>query len=107
MITTLLARLLTRLAGWLSSAHRTTEASFTIGLRDQLGHNPTPLDLLAQLKSTAWSCASINAAVCASFPPRLFVSTRPGQPAPRAETRRLELPQVRRLQKVPHLSPYL
>ena len=37
--------------------------------------NPTPNEILAELKNTAWTCASINAAVCASFPPRLYVTT--------------------------------
>src|SRR4051794_35627574 len=51
---------------------------------------PTPTELLAELKSTAWSCASINAAVCASLPPRLFVTTGKNQTPPRCATRRLE-----------------
>ena len=45
---------------------------------------PSPNELLAELKGTAWTCASINAAVCASFAPRLYVVTHPGQPAPSA-----------------------
>ena len=45
--------------------------------------NPTPNELLAELKNTAWTCASINAAVCASFPPRLYVITDHGQPQPK------------------------
>src|SRR5581483_9125497 len=36
---------------------------------------PTPNELIAELKNTAFTCASINASVCASFPPRLFVGT--------------------------------
>ncbi len=48
---------------------------------------PSPRDLLAELKHTAWACASINASVCASHPPRLYVSTSPGQAAPRCSTR--------------------
>src|SRR5947209_2329379 len=37
--------------------------------------NPTPNELLAELKNTAFTCSSINAAVCAAFPPRLYVAT--------------------------------
>jgi HK97 family phage portal protein len=42
---------------------------------------------LAELRDTAWTCASINAASCASFPPRLYVRTRAEQPPPRVRTR--------------------
>ena len=45
---------------------------------------PTPNELMAELKNTAWACASINAAVCASNPPQLYVATQEGQPAARA-----------------------
>src|SRR5947207_1057791 len=48
---------------------------------------PTPIELLGELKNTAWSCASINAAACASFAPKLYVSTSNGQPKPRCLTR--------------------
>jgi HK97 family phage portal protein len=41
---------------------------------------------MAELKGTAWTCASINASVCASFPPRLFVRTSPGQARPKCAT---------------------
>jgi HK97 family phage portal protein len=51
---------------------------------------PGPSDLLAELKNTAWTCASINASVCASLPPRLYVATQPDAPRPRCRTRRLE-----------------
>jgi HK97 family phage portal protein len=51
---------------------------------------PTPSELFAELKGTAWTCASINASVCASLPPRLFVSTTAGQPRPRCLTRSLD-----------------
>ena len=42
--------------------------------------NPTATRLLAESKNTAWTCASINAAVCAGFPPSLYVTTRPDSP---------------------------
>ncbi len=33
---------------------------------------PTAAELLSELKNTAWTCASINASVCAGFPPKLY-----------------------------------
>src|ERR1700676_4497566 len=35
---------------------------------------PTPNELMGELKNTAWTCASINAATCAAYPPGLYVS---------------------------------
>ena len=51
---------------------------------------PMPAELFGELKGTAFACASINASVCAAFPPRLFVSTAPHQALPRCATRSLE-----------------
>ena len=65
---------------------------------------PTPNEIMAELKNTAWSCASINAAVCASFPPRLFVATRRGQAAPKCLTKALAGPEERRLRSAAHLA---
>ena len=54
--------------------------------------NPTPNELLAELKATAWTCASLNAQVCASYPPSLYVVTQPqpaaGPSASRSRSRR-------------------
>ncbi|HEY8504506.1 MAG TPA: phage portal protein [Gemmataceae bacterium] len=47
---------------------------------------PSPAELLRELKNTAFTCASINAAVCASFPPKLYVATAAGQPRPKCGT---------------------
>ena len=58
---------------------------------------PTGFELLSELKNTAWTCASINAAVCAAAPPKLYVQTGPGQPAPRCLTRTVEPAAVRLL----------
>jgi HK97 family phage portal protein len=69
--------------------------------------NPNPNELLAELKGTAWTCASINAAVCATFPPRLFVATAADQPAARCLTRALEPHAERRLRSLAHLPPRL
>jgi HK97 family phage portal protein len=49
--------------------------------------NPTPNELLAELKNTAFTCISINASVCASYPPRLYVATHEGQPAAKCLTK--------------------
>ena len=65
---------------------------------------PTPSELLAELKNTAWTCAGINASVCASFPPKLYVSTRPSQPGPRCLTRSLSRATEQRLRSAPHLE---
>jgi HK97 family phage portal protein len=41
--------------------------------------NPTANELMAELKGVAWACASINAQVCATLPPALYVTTDEGQ----------------------------
>src|ERR1043165_3450046 len=90
-----------RLARWLM--RKTTPGSlvpsFTLPYLDVFRHRrqPTPTELLAELKSTAWSCASINSSVCASLPPRLFVTTGGNQSPPRCVTRRLEPTALRQL----------
>ncbi|HKI31907.1 MAG TPA: phage portal protein [Gemmataceae bacterium] len=66
--------------------------------------NPTPNELLAELKGTAWSCVSINAAVCANFPPHLYVSTARGQARPKCLTKALSPEVERRLRAAPHLA---
>src|SRR5438105_1771359 len=48
--------------------------------------NPTPNELMAELKNTAFACASMNAGVCASYPPRLYVTTGAGQRRPKCLT---------------------
>jgi HK97 family phage portal protein len=59
---------------------------------------PTPNELLAELKNTAFTCASINAAVCAAYPPRLYVATYDRtQPEPRCLTRAIDRPTEDRL----------
>jgi HK97 family phage portal protein len=50
---------------------------------------PTPNEILAELKNTAFTCASINAAVCAAYPPRLYVATNFDQPRPKCLTKTL------------------
>ena len=67
--------------------------------------NPTPNELLAELKNTAWTCASINAAVCANFPPHLYVATHNNQPQPRCLTKNLDPRTEQRLRSARHLPP--
>lgn len=96
-----------RFAAWLRSAPagltgtQWTGTSFVDSFRRQ--RTPTPNELLAELKSTAWTCASINASVCASFAPRLFVATHEGQPAPKCLTRSLAPSAELRLRRASHL----
>lgn len=68
---------------------------------------PTPSELTAELKHTAWACASINAAVCANHPPRLYVATHDGQPRARCLTKSLGPAVERRLRAAVHLPPRL
>ncbi|MFN4259778.1 MAG: phage portal protein [Gemmataceae bacterium] len=67
---------------------------------------PTASELLAELKNTAWTCASINASVCASFPPKLYVATFLGQERPKCLTKALPAGTEHSLRNAPHLTPY-
>jgi HK97 family phage portal protein len=109
----LLANALNALASWLSpktmpSALAGNQWSGT-GFVDAFkrNRNPTPNELMAELKGAAWTCASINASVCATFPPHLYVATNPGQPAARCLTRALDRRAEQRLRELPHLPTYL
>jgi HK97 family phage portal protein len=64
---------------------------------------PTPNELMAELKNTAWACASINAAVCASNPPALYVATIADQNAAKCPTRPIPKALDHRLRKIAHL----
>src|SRR5262249_49819832 len=55
----------------------------------QRHRNPTPNELMQELKGVAWACISLNASVCANHPPRLYVTTHRHQPAARCLTRAL------------------
>ena len=68
--------------------------------------NPTANELLAELKATAWTCASMNAAVCASFPPRLYVSTATHQAEPKCASKALSRPVEQRLRGAGHLLSF-
>src|SRR5947209_8001834 len=106
----LIANTLTRLASWLHpkavpaavAAGAAPSSSFLDAYRKH--REPTQKQLLEELKNTAWSCASINAAICASFPPKLYVTTGRGQPAPKCLTKALPHEVEARLRAAPHLA---
>jgi len=50
---------------------------------------PSPHELLREFKNTAYTCATINASVCASYAPRLYVATFAGQSPAKCTTRTL------------------
>jgi HK97 family phage portal protein len=108
-----LATALHRVAAWLSpkamptalTGGQWTGTSFVDAYRRN--RNPTPNELLAELKGTAWTCASLNAGVCASFPPRLYVATHPGQSEARCLKKALTPHAERRLRRAPHLPPHV
>jgi HK97 family phage portal protein len=109
----LLANALNVLATWLSpkalptslAGNQWTGTTFVDVYKRN--RNPTPNELMAELKGAAWTCASINASVCATFPPRLYVATHPDQPATRCLTKALDRRAERRLRQLPHLPPGL
>jgi HK97 family phage portal protein len=110
---TTLANAFTRLAHWLhpKSAPAALAGSQWSGTQfvDAYKRNrvPTPNEQLAELKNTAFTCASINAAVCAAYPPRLYVATYPDQPAPKCLTRSLDRGTERRLRSSPTLPAHI
>ena len=63
----------------------------------RLRRQPTAVELLGELKNTVFTCASINAAACAAFPPRLYVATLERQAPPKCSTRALPYPVEKRL----------
>src|SRR5437588_3194 len=101
--------LLHRLAAWVAA--KTVPAGLTgsqwtgTNFVDSFkrNRNPTPNELMAELKATAWTCATINAAVCASFPPRLFVATRASQREPKCATKSVGRELENQLRAASHL----
>jgi hypothetical protein len=89
----LIAKTMMRFAHWL------TKKSTTVNWTDYRPSDfidqfrrvraPSIRELLDELKNTAWTCASINAAVCASNPPKLYVKTGEGQPEARCRKKAL------------------
>ena len=101
----LISGTLHRIAGWLSPKSMPpvlggTQWSGTSYV-DAYKRNraPSPNELMAELKNTAWACASINAAVCAANPPQLYVATQHGQTAPKCAVRDLHPAHEKRLRE--------
>jgi HK97 family phage portal protein len=67
---------------------------------------PGPNELVAELKGIAWTCISLNAAACATFPPSLYVITRHNQAAPKCGTRPLLKKAAERLRDSPEFCHY-
>lgn len=105
----MMQRTLRRVAAWLLAktappglvGNQWTGTNFVDSLKRH--RQPAPNELLAELKATAWTCATINAAVCAAFPPRLYVTTSAHQPEPKCATKALGRQVERRLRAAPHL----
>ena len=95
-----MSNLLNRFARWLQ---RKTAPAFlpaaTSNFLDAYRRHraPSATELFAELKNTAWTCASINASVCASMPPKLYVSTSGSQSPPRCARRSLDPALVQQL----------
>ena len=107
----LLANTLHRVASWLTKKvpPALTGAQWTgTSMVDSFkrNRNPTPNELMAELKATAWTCASLNAQACASYQPRLYVTTKHNQPAPRCLTAPLAPKSLHRLRDQKHLQAY-
>jgi hypothetical protein len=106
-----LANTLHRLARWLRpkglprslAGDQWTGSTFVDLFQRQ--REPTANELLAELKNTAFTCASINAGTCAAYPPRLFVATGSGQPRPKCLTRELPPAVEQRLRRNGRLPP--
>ena len=106
----LLAKTLLRLAQWMRAkgmpyvlaGPQWTGTSYVDSFKRN--RQPTPNEILAELKNTAWTCASINAATCANYPPQLYVITEHNQPQAKCATKTLSPWAERRLRALPHLS---
>jgi HK97 family phage portal protein len=68
---------------------------------------PTANELMAELKGVAWTCATLNAAACASNPPILYVGSKMSDNAPKCKTRKVNGKVAKSLYKKPHLRPLL
>jgi hypothetical protein len=108
---TTLANTLTRLASWLRpknapaalAGNQWSGTSFLDSY--QRNRQPNANELLSELKGTAWTCATLNAGICAAYPPRLYVATHDGQAKPRCLTRSVSPAIEHRLRASPALPP--
>ena len=81
-----------RVRRWLRPKALASQGAYTTISTMETGRTrrqPTAAELLGELKNTVFTCASINAAACAAFPPRLYVATLERQPPPKCSTRAL------------------
>jgi HK97 family phage portal protein len=99
----MMSRGLARLRRWLRSKSFSPAAlasrSWLLDVRSR--RHPASFELLGELKNTVFTCASINAAVCAAFPPRLYVATDDSQPEPLCRSRRISGVAEKRLRERP------
>lgn len=89
-----LTHTLARAARWLAPKTLTpavgTSSPEWVGWPDTRSFRPpTRGELLRALRNTAYTCATLNASVCAAHPPCLYVTTQRGQPAPKCLTQAL------------------
>lgn len=104
--------LINRLAAWLY--HKTTLAPLTGGqwsgttYIDSFNRRraPSANELMAELKGTAWTCATLNAAACASHSPRLYVKTSADEAQPKCLTKPVSKKTDDRLRRLPYLAAY-
>jgi HK97 family phage portal protein len=68
---------------------------------------PTPNELMTELKGVAWTCATLNAAACASNPPILYVGTGRNDTTPKCKTRKIGRKTQDSLHKRTHLRSRL
>jgi HK97 family phage portal protein len=68
--------------------------------------SPSPNELMAELKGVAWACASINAAVCASNPPALYVASTADDQSAKCPTKAITRRTESRLRAQQHLQPF-
>jgi hypothetical protein len=66
---------------------------------------PTPNELMAELKNTAWVCISLNSAVCANNPPQLYVLTDTGDARAKCKTKALSAKAEDKLRRARRLPP--
>jgi len=103
-------RWLKRLVKGLAPAGARADSTAGFGFIDayKRHRNPTPRELLEELKNTAWVCASINAATCAENSPVLYVATdEKTQPAPKCKTHPVPHPKAAFLRDKNKLSKKL
>ena len=89
-----------RVRRWLRPKALADQGAYTTVSTMEAGRTrrqPTAVELMSELKNTVFTCASINAAACAAFPPRLYVATFERQAPPKCATRALPYPVEKRL----------